>query len=112
AIAAVGSFAAAVVSGLDADARRLLGGDVEVRIIHRPLDAGTRDELAGLGTISEVAEMRAMAVAVGSRAGDRRTLVELKAVDDAYPLVGAVETDPAGGIDALLRHSKTSRGVL
>lgn len=114
AIAAVGSFAAAVVSGLDADARRLLGGDIEVRLIHRPLDAGTRDELAAMGTVSEVAEMRAMAVAVKAAGGGggRRTLVELKAVNDAYPLVGAVETDPAGGIDPLLRQAGPSRGVL
>ncbi len=111
AIAAVGSFATAVVSGLDTDARRLLGGDIELRVIHRALDAATRDELATLGTISEVAEMRAMAVAVGSGAESRRTLVELKAVDEAHPLVGAVETDPADGIDRLLRRP-AGRGVL
>lgn len=112
AIAAVGSFAAAVVAGLDADARRLLGGDVEVRIIHRQMNPAARDELAALGAVSEVAEMRAMAVAHRGEAGDRRTLVELKAVDGAYPLVGAVETDPAGGADALLRPADGVRGVL
>ncbi|BBK40789.1 glycosyl transferase family 1 [Allostella vacuolata] len=104
AIAAVGSFAAAVVAGLDADARRLLGGDIEIRLIHRPVDDATRAELARLGQLSEVAEMRAMA-----RAGDRRTLVELKAVDDRHPLVGAVETAPPAGLAAL---QAPGRGVL
>ncbi|WP_374449118.1 ABC transporter permease [Stella sp.] len=96
AIAAVGSFAAAVVAGLDADARRLLGGDIEIRQIHRPLDPGTRAELQALGRLSEVAEMRAMV-----HAGPQRLLAELKAVDDAHPLVGAIETEPAEAASAL-----------
>ena len=105
AIAAVGSFAAAVVAGLDADARRLLGGDIEVRLIHRPIDGEIRREFQGLGRLSEVAEMRAMA-----HAGPHRTLVELKAVDAVHPLVGAVETEPAGAIAALA--AGPGRGVL
>ncbi|BBK29965.1 putative ABC transport system permease protein [Stella humosa] len=106
AIAAVGSFAAAVVAGLDADARRLLGGDVEIRLIHRPMEPAIRAELEALGQVSEVAELRAMA-----RAGEYRTLVELKAVDEAHPLVGAVETEPEGGM-AALRDAGPGRGVL
>ncbi|MGE0716733.1 MAG: ABC transporter permease, partial [Alphaproteobacteria bacterium] len=101
AIAAVGSFAAAVTAGLDADARRLLGGDVELRNVHRPIAEEAHALLREAGQVSEVVEMRAMA-----RAGDRRTLVELRAVDDAWPLVGAVETAPAGGPDALLRGER------
>ncbi|MCC7275479.1 MAG: ABC transporter permease [Alphaproteobacteria bacterium] len=105
AIAGVGSFAAAITAGLDADARRLLGGDVELRSVHRPIAEAARAALLAAGRVSEVVEMRAMA-----RAGDRRTLVELKAMDDAWPLVGTVETEPAGGPEALLRGP--GRGIL
>lgn len=96
AIAAVGSFAAAVIAGLDADARRLLGGDIEVRLIHRPAEADARAAMAQLGQVSEIAEMRAMV-----HAGPQRLLAELKAVDGQHPLVGAIETEPPGAAVAL-----------
>ena len=92
AIAAVGTLSSAIVGGLQADARALLGGDVELQLSQRSPD---RDEAAWLrersATVSDVIEMRAMA-----RHGDTRALVELKAVDAAYPLVGAGRARPAG----------------
>lgn len=91
AIAGVGSLSEALVAGLNADAQLLLGGDVELRLTHR---AATPEQLAWLqqrGRLSSVVEMRAMA-----RAEDgRRSLVELKAVDGAYPLYGALRLAPA-----------------
>ena len=93
AIAAVGSISAAVVNGLQRDARVILGGDVTLRLLHRP---ATPDQLAWLdqhaAAVSESVEMRAMARALG---GARPQLVELKAVDDAYPLYGTLEVAPA-----------------
>ncbi|MBV8535933.1 MAG: ABC transporter permease, partial [Alphaproteobacteria bacterium] len=85
AIGAVGSLAAGVQAGLAADARQLLGGDVDLTLTER---AATPDELTALaarGTVSAVMNLRAMA-----RTDAARTLVELKAVDGAYPLVGSV----------------------
>ncbi len=92
AISAVGSFSAAARSGLLADARALLGGDLEVRLNHRELTAAQRDYLRSRGQISEVVDLRAMARAPAS---DQRLLVELKAVDDAYPLYGELGAEPA-----------------
>jgi putative ABC transport system permease protein len=93
AIAAVGSISAAVVAGLERDARTILGGDVTLRLLHRP---ATPEQLEWLtrraDTVSQSVEMRAMARAVD---GARRMLVELKAVDDLYPLYGALELTPA-----------------
>ena len=92
AIAAVGSISSAIETGLKSEARALLGGDVELRIHHRPATAEQRQWLVKRGEISEVIEVRAMAR--HSAAGGQR-LVELKAVDDLYPLVGQFEI--AGG---------------
>jgi putative ABC transport system permease protein len=92
AIAAVGSVASALIGGLHQDARQILGGDVEFRLAQRGLPAETEAWLAGRGTLSEVREMRGM---VRRLDGDKRTLIELKSVDGAYPLYGAVETAPA-----------------
>jgi putative ABC transport system permease protein len=91
AIAGIGSLAASVVAGIKADARDLLGGDAEVRLAYRPVDAAERVFLAQSGRLSEIATMRAMARTQG---GDRRSLIELKAVDPAYPLYGAVGLAP------------------
>ncbi|HUA53196.1 MAG TPA: FtsX-like permease family protein [Candidatus Sulfotelmatobacter sp.] len=93
AIAAVGSISAAVVTGLQRDARVILGGDVTLRLLHRP---ASPDQLAWLErhavAVSQSVEMRAMARPLD---GARPQLIELKAVDDVYPLYGALETDPA-----------------
>jgi putative ABC transport system permease protein len=92
AIAAVGAISAAVVAGLERDARVILGGDVTLRLLHRPASA---EQLAWVRARTEAlarsVEMRAMARAFD---GARRTLVELKAVDDVYPLYGALELEP------------------
>jgi putative ABC transport system permease protein len=103
AIAGVGTFSAAVVAGLEAESRRLLGGDVDMSLNHRPAGAG---ELAHLRRhaerLSATVEMRAMAAPAGAparppaaEASRARALVEVKAVDAPYPLVGRVELDPA-----------------
>lgn len=114
AIAAVGTLRAAVESGLAADGARLLGGDLEVRASQRPMPEEGRRWLEAQGArVSEVVSMRAMAVApqaagngtapTGAEAepcsGTDRSLVELKAVDGAYPLYGTLELDPPGPRD-------------
>ncbi len=93
AIAAVGSVNESVVAGLRADARNLLGGDLEIQLAARPLTDDQRAWIAGRSAaLSEVVTMRAM-VRPLDRPG-QRSLVELKAVDGAYPLVGRIGLDP------------------
>lgn len=104
AISAVGSFAASARGGLLADARALLGGDLEARLTHRELDAAQLEALAGKGRLSQVVELRAMARAVP---GAGRLLVELKAVDENYPLYGALSIEPAASLDAALAPDTT-----
>jgi putative ABC transport system permease protein len=91
AIAAIGSIAASVTAGIKANARDLLGGDAEARLAYRPAAAAERDFLAQSGAGSEIATLRAMARTAN---GDRRSLIELKSVDAAYPLYGAVVLSP------------------
>lgn len=85
AIAGVGSFAAGITRALQEDARVLLGGDLELSFTHRSATAEQLRALNQVATVSTIAEMRAMA-----RTDAARTLIELKAVDDAYPLLGTV----------------------
>jgi putative ABC transport system permease protein len=91
AIAAVGTLRAATDAAFVADGTRILGGDAEVHITQRQMPDAARDWIAARGgTISEVVGMRAMAVA----ASGERMLVDLKAVDDRYPLYGQLRLDP------------------
>ena len=99
AIAAIGSLSAAVEAGIRADARTLLGGDVSARLAYRPASDAERQFLAASGTLSETAKLRAMARSLD---GERRSLIELAAVDDAYPLYGAVGLAPAQRLGAAL----------
>jgi putative ABC transport system permease protein len=98
-IAAVGSLRAAVDAGLAADGRRILGGDLEISGGNVPLPDSLRDWLHARGaTTSDVTLLRSMLVAPNGE----RALIELKAVDPAWPLVGSATADPAQRIaDAL-----------
>ena len=99
AIAGVGSLADAIVNGLRVEGRSILGGDMEFRFVQRAADPKESDFIAGIGPISHVVELRAMARAL---AGDGRTIIELKAIDSRYPLVGAVTLDPVMNLHSAL----------
>jgi putative ABC transport system permease protein len=91
AIAGVGSLAASLADGLARDGRVILGGDLSFNLAHRELNDTERAFLATQGRVSAAATLRSMA-----RTEDGRSaLVELKAVDAAYPLHGAVVLAPA-----------------
>lgn len=97
AISGVTSIAASLSGGLGREGRRILGGDLTYALVNREASTAERAALAAQGPVSEVATLRAMAVA-----GDGAALVELKAVDAAYPAVGTIETDPAAPLSELL----------
>lgn len=102
ALVAVGSFAAGLERTLAREAKALLGGDVELRAT-RPLDArgdAALDRLRERGaTVTRVRELVGMARDPG-RGGT--LLVELKAVEAAYPLYGRLDLEPARPLAQLL----------
>jgi putative ABC transport system permease protein len=107
AIAGVSSVAASLAAGLARQGQVILGGDLSFTLIQREIKS---DELAFLrsrGRVSSAATMRAMA-----RAGDQATLVELKAVDAAYPLFGNVVLDPPGPLSAALTQRDAVFGAV
>lgn len=107
AIAGVGSLARGLTEGLQREGRSILGGDAAFSLIHREATPDERAMLAAKGRVSGIATMRAMA-----RTGDgASTLIELKAVDAAWPLVGEARTDPARPIPYLLAERDGAFGV-
>ena len=103
AIAAVGSTRAMLEESISADSREILGGDLLIDIVHRPATPDERSAMDESGIVAASAEMRAMARAENARA--TRTLVELKTVEDTYPLYGVLETAPSLPRAALIDHS-------
>ncbi|MDQ2105232.1 ABC transporter permease, partial [Azospirillum isscasi] len=101
-MAAVGSLGAGVLDGMRATAREAVGGDLSLRLFHAPATPEQMAFLETLGTVGETAELRPVAATV---AGSARTLVELKAVDGSYPLVGAAAVSGVPSLaDALARR--------
>ncbi|MCH7796654.1 MAG: FtsX-like permease family protein, partial [Proteobacteria bacterium] len=106
AIAAVGTLTESLLAGLRSDGRVLLGGDLDLRLVHREITAEQRAWLEARGRLSQVTELRAMAHKNG-----RRALIELRAVDSAYPLYGAVELRPARPLAELLAYRDGAWGL-
>lgn len=94
AIAAVGTVRAAIEAGLSREGAALLGGDAELDITYR---FASEDEKAWMRSIasnvSEIVDFRSMAL-VETPDGPERGLTQVKAVDDAYPLIGTVGLSP------------------
>ena len=107
-IAAVGSLAASLTAGIEANARAMLGGDVEIRLDARP---ATDEELAYFAATSEAAsavrELHAMV-----RDEDGAALVELKGVDGAYPLYGEVRLESSEPLRQALEVRDGVAGVV
>ncbi|MEP1520759.1 MAG: FtsX-like permease family protein, partial [Ascidiaceihabitans sp.] len=98
AIAAVGSVRSGIEAGLAREGAAILGGDAELDFTYR---FATADERAWMDTtatrVSEIADFRSMAVV-----GEERALTQIKAIDDAYPLVGTVGLMPEMPLDVAL----------
>lgn len=85
AISGVTSVSRALTEGISGEGQSILGGDLSFSLVHREAVAEEVDFLSKQGTVSRIATLRAMA---RSPQNDEQTLVELKIVDDVYPLYG------------------------
>jgi putative ABC transport system permease protein len=98
AIAGVGSVAASLGEGLAREGRTLLGGDVAFSLIQREAKPDEVSFLRSRGEVSAAATLAAMV-----RSGDGRlALVEIKAVDAAYPMLGELTLQPKMQVAELL----------
>lgn len=92
AIAAVGTVRESIANGLAREGATLLGGDAEIEFTYRFATQAERDWMETTATtVSEIVDFRSMAVSPDGERG----LTQIKAVDEAYPLLGEVLLDPA-----------------
>lgn len=91
AIAAVGSVRASIHAGLEREGATILGGDAELELTYRFATEAERAWMDQTATeISELVDFRSMAVTPEGERG----LTQVKAVDNAYPLLGEVILSP------------------
>ncbi len=91
AIGGVNSVANAISESVADQGQVLLGGDARFELNQREASAQELEYLQGLGAVAHSAGMRSMARLPD---GSNQALVEVKAVDAAYPLFGALVTEP------------------
>jgi putative ABC transport system permease protein len=107
AIAAVGLVRVGIERGLGDQGAALLGGDAEMQFTYRRASVEELDWMAAHSVNrSEMIDFRSMAVT-----GDQRALTQVKAVDDAYPLVGTIGLS-AGTLDQALAVQDGSPGAV
>ena len=113
AIAAIGSLREGIERGLAQDGARILGGDIDVLGGSQPLPDPLRAWLAARGAkLSDITTLRSMLIAPGlTGTGGERMLVELKAVDGAWPLIGTVGFDPAQTLEQALGPRQDRFGI-
>lgn len=109
AIAAVQSVADGIRRSIAEDGQAILGGDVELHRLYQPATAEERAQFETAGRVSEVVETRGMA---RNPQDEATTLVELKAVDGAYPLYGRMELEGGGDLQAALARQDGAWGAV
>jgi putative ABC transport system permease protein len=111
ALSAVGTLSAAIQHAISREGRVLLGGDIEASLVHRQATPEERAFLEARGAVSEAATLRSMARLTD---GSSQSLVQLKAVDGAYPLYGAISFEDGKTLDDVRRPDAVAveRGLL
>lgn len=103
AIAGVSSISRSLTEGLAREGRGILGGDIAISFVQREPDAKETSYIKAMGPNAVTANLRAMARVDGPE-GDAGSaaMVELKAVENPYPLVGKLEMEPPMALDDAL----------
>ena len=95
AVALVGAASQSLIDGSRQGALQAVGGDLSLRLFHRPPSNAELAAMRAEGDVSVTAELRPMVRAVRSgRADGDPLLVELKGVDLTYPLYGEAKIRP------------------
>jgi putative ABC transport system permease protein len=107
AIGAVNGVARSITTGIETEGASILGGDIRFELNQREATPEELKYLQSLGRLSATAGLRSMALRVDET---DQALVELKAVDGAWPLYGTLITDPQMPVADIISGSGTLFG--
>ncbi|TCP87805.1 putative ABC transport system permease protein [Rhizobium sp. PP-CC-2G-626] len=109
AIAGVNSLSQAITGSIASQGQALLAGDIRFELNNRLANTEEKSFLDGAGDVSLTSGLRSMARLPD---GSNQALVELKAVDAAYPLYGTLESAPQAPLASLLSVENGTYGAL
>jgi putative ABC transport system permease protein len=109
AIAAVNSISTAITRSIATQGQSLLGADIRFELNNRETNQQEADFLRALGVVSTSTGLRSMARLPD---GSDQSLVEVKAVDTAYPLYGTFKANPDKPLPELLAKTGDSYGAV
>ncbi|MBY5350025.1 ABC transporter permease [Rhizobium leguminosarum] len=109
AIAAVNSVSQSITDTIASQGQELLAGDIRFELNNREATPQEIGFLEGLGTVSVSTGLRSMA---RKPDGSDQALVEVKAVDEVYPLYGKFVADPDYPLAALLSSQSGTYGAV
>lgn len=109
AIGAVNSVAGGISNAIEREGRVILGGDIGLELVQRVASVAEEKRIAALGTVSKSVTLRSMARLLD---GSDQNLVQVKAVDAAYPLYGTVKTNVGGSLESLFAKTDGHYGAL
>ncbi|MDY8107627.1 ABC transporter permease [Fulvimarina sp. 2208YS6-2-32] len=109
AIAAVNSVASMMSEGIAREGKAILGGDLRFQLVQRERTPEEATYIDGLGEMSQTAGLRSM---IRLADGSDQSLAEVKAVDEAYPLYGSVDTTPPIALETLLEERNGRYGAV
>ncbi|CUW43656.1 hypothetical protein B3286c1_0960 [Brucella vulpis] len=108
AIGGVNSVARSVSSGITAQGQSILGGDISFALNQREVTPAERAFIEKQGKMAASATMRSMARMPD---GSDQSLVEVKAVDGAYPLYGTLKVSPQQSLADMTREKDGAYGA-
>lgn len=109
AIAAVNSISQSITDSITTQGKSILAGDIRFELNNREATAEELAYLKRLGDVAVNTNLRSMARRTD---GSDQSLVEVKAVDGAYPLYGAFSAEPELPLSQLLAKQGDAFGAV
>ena len=106
AIASAGSITDALQAGLSRQSHQLLGGDAAITLSQREASAEQRAWMDARGQVSEAAQIDLM-----GRAGQDVMQVDVRGIDNAFPLIGSFTFDRDIALPDILAQTDSVWGI-
>ena len=110
-IAAVGSISENLKSEIKNKRAEMLGGNFELSTTYQEFPKNLKKWLEENGATTQIIELRTM-LSYNSQSQIKRRIVELKAVDNNYPLIGKVKISPNQELKLSLNTKKNTKNIL
>ena len=110
-IAAVGSISENLKSEIKNKRAEMLGGNFELSTTYQEFPKNLKKWLEENGATTQIIELRTM-LSYNSQSQIKRRIVELKAVDNNYPLIGKVVISPNQELKLSLNTKKNTKNIL